>query len=161
KPLVVESLSHEILKKLGKDHFMLGVMSGWAESWIADTRAQGCRWDLRYQHLTPGWTQWNPNGSFPTMYLEESDRLGAVAVFTYYDLTKQREPENADVMKKYFADLKIFMQKAGAHGKPCILHVEPGVWAEIENVKVAVRSAKLPELEGLDDSAASFGKAFG
>ena len=27
---------------------------------------------------------------------------------------KKREPENADVMKKYFADLKTFMQKAGA-----------------------------------------------
>jgi hypothetical protein len=64
-------------------------------------------------------------------------------------------------MKKYFADLKTFMQNVGEHGSACILHVEPGVWPSLENVKVAVRSSGLPDLEGLDDSAASFGKAFG
>ncbi len=161
KPPVVESVTRDVLRRLGRDHFMLGAMSGLGETWIDDTRAQGCRWDLRYQHLTPDWTRWNPKAGFPTLYLDESSRLGTVGVFTYYALMRKREPENAAVMKQYFADLKTFMQKAGEHGKVCILHVEPGVWAAIENVKVAVTSAGLPELEGLDDSAASFGKAFG
>ena len=143
KPPVVESVTREVLRRLGRGHFMLGAMSGLGETWMDDTRAQGARWDLRYQHLTPDWTQWNSKAGFPALYLDESSRLGAVAVFTYYALMRKREPENAGVMKKYFADLKTFLQKAGEHGKPCILHVEPGVWAAIENVKVAVTSAGL------------------
>lgn len=161
KPLVVEPVARDVLRRLGKEHVMLGVMSGLGETYVADTRAQGCRWDLRYQHLTPEWTRWNKDAVFPTLYLDESSRLDTIAVFTYYALMRKREPENAAVMKKYFADLKTFFQKAGGHGKPCILHVEPGVWASLENAKVAVRSTGLAELEGLDDSAASFGKAFG
>src|SRR5256885_10438810 len=75
-------------------------------------------------------------------------------------------------MRKYFQDVRLLLQKAGAHGKPLILHVEPGVWAQfltaeefrpnaLEEIRVAVRSTGVPELEGLDDTAASFGKAFG
>ncbi len=185
KPLVAESMTGEVLKRLGKDHFMLGVMSGWAESWVTDTRAQGCRWDLRYQHLTSGWTQWNPNGSFVSMYAEESDRLGILPVFTYYGLVRPAKNEAPDpateiarccgdrsTMKKYFSDLALFMQKAGKHGKPVILHVEPTAWGRFlsapefrpnvpEKVRVEVQSTGLAELEGLDDSLASFGKAFG
>jgi hypothetical protein len=161
KAPVVESAARDLLRRLGREHFQLGIMSGLGETYIKDTQAQGCRWDFRYQHLTPEWPRWNKDAGFPSLYLEECRRLGTTAVFTYYALMKKREPENADVMKRYFADLKTFMQKAGEREEPCILHVEPGVWASIEHVKVAVRSSGLPELEGLDDSAASFGKAFG
>jgi hypothetical protein len=185
--LASEPVRQELLRKLGKENFLLGVMSGWGESWIADTRKQGCRWDLRYQHLGPHWTQWNANGAFVSMYLEESERLGALPVFTYYSLVRSspakvepaefsaeiaRNCGNPATMKSYFSEVKLFMQKAGAQTKPVILHVEPGVWAQfltapvfrpnvLEQIRVAVRGAGLPELEGLDDSAASFGKAFG
>ena len=161
KAPVVESAARELFRRLGREHFMLGVMSGLGETYTKDTQVQGCRWDFRYQHLTPEWPRWNKDAGFPSLYLEECRRLGTTAVFTYYALMKKREPENADVMRKYFLDLKTFMQKAGEREESCILHVEPGVWASIENVKVAVRSSGLPELGGLDDSSSSFGKAFG
>jgi hypothetical protein len=161
KAPVVESAARELFRRLGREHFMLGIMSGLGETYTKDSQAQGCRWDFRYQHLTPEWPRWNKDAGFPSLYLEECRRLGTTAVFTYYALMKKREPENADVMKKYFTDLKTFMQKAGEREEPCILHVEPGVWASIENVRVAVRSSGLPELEGLEDSSSSFGKSFG
>jgi hypothetical protein len=185
--LTAEPVRRELLRKLGKEHFLLGVMSGWAESWVAETRKQDCRWDLRYQHLGANWTQWNANGAFVPMYLQESEKLGIVPVFTYYGMIRsspaKQEPgelaaqiaKNCDstaTMRKYFMDVRLFMEKAGAHGKPAILHVEPGVWAQflaapefrpnvLEDIHVVVRSTGVPELEGLDDSAASFGKAFG
>jgi hypothetical protein len=75
-------------------------------------------------------------------------------------------------MRKYLMDLKLFMVKAGETRKPIILHAEPGVWNRfltapefrpnaLEGIHVGVRASGLPELEGLDDSAVSFGKAFG
>jgi hypothetical protein len=186
-PLVVEPLRAELLRRLGKGHFMLGVMSGWAEKYIEDTRAQGCAWDLRYQHLGSNWTQWNANGAFVTMYLQESQNLGALPVFTYYGMLKS-SPEKVDAsaiaaeirkncgdekrMRRYFEDVRLLMQLAGAHKKPVVIHVEPGLWARflaspefapnsLDKIPVKVKSSGVPELEGLDDTAASFGKAFG
>lgn len=185
--LVSEPVRGELLRRLGKDHFMLGVMSEWGEKWVADTRQQGCRWDLRYQHLGANWTQWNPNGGFVPMYLQESERLGILPVFTYYGILRSspgkvdpgaitdeivKNCRNTSTMRKYFSDLRLLMEKAGAFGKPVILHVEPGVWARfltapefrpntLDKITVAVRSSGVPELEGLDDTAASFGRAFG
>lgn len=185
--LAAEPVRGELLRRLGKDHFMLGVMSEWGEKWVADTRQQGCRWDLRYQHLGANWTQWNPNGGFVPMYLQESDRLGILPVFTYYGILRSSPGKldagaiseeilancrNTSTMRKYFSDVRLLMEKAGAFGKPVILHVEPGLWARflaapefrpnaLEKIFVAVRSSGVAELEGLDDTAASFGKAFG
>jgi len=185
--LQAEPVRSELLRRLGKDAFLLGIMSEWSEKWIPDTRAQGCRWDLRYQHLTANWTQWNANGAFASMYLQESEKLGIVPVFTYYGLIRSSPAKvdpsdlaaelaktcrDAGIMKKYFNDVKLLFQKVGATSKPVIVHVEPGVWAQfltapafrsqgLDQIKVSVRSAGVAELEGLDDTAASFGKAFG
>jgi hypothetical protein len=187
KPLVAEPIRSELLRRLGRDHFMLGIMSGLGEKWVDETRAQGCRWDLRYQHLGGNWTQWNAGGAFVSMYLQESERLGVLPVFTYYGMIRStpgrqeaggvaaeiaRNCRDRAMMRRYFEDVRLLMQKAGAHGKPLILHVEPGVWSQflasegfrpnvLEEIRVAVRATGLPELGGLDDTAASFGKAFG
>jgi ferric-dicitrate binding protein FerR (iron transport regulator) len=186
-PLAAEPVRGELLRRLGKEHFLLGIMSEWNEKWIPESRAQGCRWDLRYQHLTANWTQWNANGAFASMYLQESEKLGIVPVFTYYgmirsspakvdpgDLTAElaKTCRDSAIMKKYFSDVKLLLQKVGATTKPVIVHVEPGMWAQfltapafrsqgLDKIQVSVRSSGVPELEGLDDSAASFGKAFG
>jgi len=186
-PLAAEPVRGELLRRLGKEHFLLGIMSEWNEKWVSESRAQGCRWDLRYQHLGQNWTQWNAGGAFASMYLQESEKLGIIPVFTYYGLIRlspaKVEPvdlaadlaktvRDTGTMKKYFNDVKLLMQKVGATTKPVIVHVEPGVWAQfltspafrshgLEKIPVSVRSSGVPELEGLDDTAASFGKAFG
>jgi len=156
RPVAAESIRKSLLRTLGKDHFMLGIMSELGEKWIEDTKAQGCRWDLRYQHLGPDWTRWNKDGSFVSMYLQESDRLGVLPVFTYYALL--RTGSDSSAMKKYFTDVRTFMQKASAYGKPVLLHVEP---VPRSTGGLAVGSTGLPELDGLEDSDASIGTAFG
>jgi hypothetical protein len=186
-PFVAEAMSREVLRKFGKTHFMLGIMSGLGENWIEDTRGQGARFDLRYQHLSQGWTRWNAGGGFIPLYLKESDRLGVSTVFSYYALIQASPGKesgkapagaiaincvNKDTMKKYFSDLTLFMKKSGEYGKPLILHVEPEVWGhflsapefsphKLDEIHVAVKSTGLPEFEGLDDTLVSFGRAFG
>jgi hypothetical protein len=166
RPLAAESLRRELLRTLGKDQFMLGIMSELGEKWVADTKAQGCRWDLRYQHLGAEWTKWNQNAGFISLYTQESDRLGVLPVFTYYALMQPKNDPaksaaDASAMKKYFTDVRTFFQKAAGYGKPVILHVEPGVWSILgPSSKAAVRSSGLTELESLDDTGASFGRAF-
>ncbi len=186
-PLVAEAMSREVLRKLGKSHFMLGIMSGVGENWIEETRAQGARFDVRYQHLSQGWTKWNAGGGFIPLYLQDSERLGVSAVFSYYSLIQAspgresgKAPAgaiaincvNKDTMKKYFSELILFMKKAGESGKPAILHVEPEVWGhflsapefaphKLDEIRVVVKSTGLPEFEGLDDTLVSFGRAFG
>ncbi len=156
RPLAAESIRKSLLRTLGKDQFMLGIMSELGEKWVDDTRAQGCRWDLRYQHLGADWTRWNKDGGFVPMYLAESDRFGVLPVFTYYALVKTGSDSSA--MKKYFTDVRTFMQKAAGYGKPVVLHVEP---SPRPSGRVAVGSTDLPELEGLEDVADSIGRAFG
>jgi hypothetical protein len=185
-PPAPASAASELLRRLGRGHFMLGHMSGLGEKWIAETAAQGCRWDLRYQHLAPGWTRWNAEGAFVPLYLNESEKRGAVSVFSYYALIPSKPGAGAptpaaavalnaadrETMRRYLADLKLFMQKAGEYGKPVVLHAEPDVWGHFltapelrpntpEGVRVAVRSTGLADVEGLDDTLASFGKVFG
>ena len=187
RPLAARPVRHPLREKLGKDHFLLGVMSGLGEAWTTETRAQGCRWDLRYQHLSSNWTQWNANGAFIPMYVEDSERLGVLPVFTYYGLVHstpvvpeprelagqlQKTTASTASMRRYLMDLKLFMVKAGETRKPMILHAEPGVWNQFltapefrpndpAGIHVGVHASGLPELDELDDSAAAFGKAFG
>jgi hypothetical protein len=187
KALVAVSLSREVLRKFGKQHFMLGIMSGLGEPWVEEVKAQGSSFDLRYQHLSPGWTKWNADGAFVPMYLRESDRMGVSTVFSYYALLQAspgrdagRGPaaalmancSNRETMKRYLTDLILFMKRAGEYGKPLVLHVEPEVWGHflsapefaphrLDEIRVVVKSSGLPDFEGLDDTLVSFGRAFG
>jgi hypothetical protein len=171
-----EPLARELLRRLGKDRFMLGVMSELGETWPADARAQGARMDARYQHLSWDWARWNKDGGFVPLYLAESERLGVLSVFSYYALTRPNQGEagrpakraaDPAVMKRYLEDLALFMKRAGAHGKPLILHVEPDVWGELlasgdpAGVRVLVESSGLPDYAGLGDTLASLGRAYG
>jgi hypothetical protein len=180
RPPARESLGRELLRRLGKNRFLLGVMGELAETWVADVRAQGARMDARYQHLSWDWTRWNKDGGFVPLYLAESERQGVLTVFTYFALSQPAKgPEGRaavravqpETMKRYFQDLLLFMKRAGEHGKPLILHVEPDVWGELlapsdaaprepGAVRVLVEATGLPELAGLGDTLVSFGKAF-
>jgi hypothetical protein len=171
--------TREVLAKL-RPHFMLGVAAGPGDRWIEETRAQGCRWDMRYQYLAGGVTSGNKwyLGGFVQNYIQESERQGTVPVFTWYQLLqsggggdeKQRDRANAqnvDIMRAYFTDIRAFMKEAGATGKTAIFHVEPDMWgyflvypdADADKVPVQVKATGLPELAKLDDTLAGFGKA--
>jgi hypothetical protein len=144
---------------------------------------------LRYQYLSggvntgSGWATWNANGSYVTLYIQESIAQGIIPVFSYYMIFNsepgrwQGEPtgvftnlQTTDTMRSYYADLKLFFQRAGAFtGRRVVLHVEPDLWGYMHSrraagddgrsVPVRVASTGMPELAGLPDNAAGFAQA--
>jgi hypothetical protein len=142
---------------------------------------------FRYQYLSggvntgAGWSTWNPNGQFVSYYVAESQAAHIIPVFTYYQLLQsspgnaQGEPAgdfanltNTATMTAYYRDLILFFQRAAAK-TPVVLHVEPDLWAYLEehsqndkgsSVPVRVAATGLPDLAGLPNTAAGFAKAF-
>jgi len=144
---------------------------------------------FRYQYLSggvntgSGWANWNSNGSFVTLYIQESIQQGIIPVFSYYMLLRstpgswQGEPaglfgnlQNTATMQAYYADLTLFFQRAGAFpGRAVVLHVEPDLWAYMQQqravaddpatVPVRVAATGVPELAGLPDNAAGLARA--
>jgi hypothetical protein len=142
---------------------------------------------FRYQYLAggvntgAGWSTWNPNGAFVTNYIEESRAAGMMPVFTYYQM-RQSSPgattgeadgvamnlANPSTMAAYFNDLKLFFQRAGAAGGTTVLHVEPDLWAYLQQrskgdnaatVPASVASSGMADVGGLPYNAAGFARA--
>lgn len=163
------------------DHLGLGLMNRPGDlAWMTES---GVPWDYRYQYLTggvntgAGWTTWrDPPGSFVDAYLQDSREHGYIPVLTYYQVVPSApEPGNEDValklrdastMRAYFEEWTLLMQKAGAHGGPVIVHVEPDLWGysqqegnDAGGYEVAVASTGLDSLAGLPDTLAGFAQA--
>jgi len=142
---------------------------------------------FRYQYLAggvntgSGWATWNTNGDFPRFYIQDSMAHGVIPVFTYYMLLQSRpgggSESNADftnlntaaTMAAYFADLRLFFQKAGAFPtQRVILHVEPDFWGYMQQragnddargLPARVASTGVTELAGLPDTVSGFARA--
>ena len=142
---------------------------------------------FRYTYLAggvntgQGWSTWDAGAAFPTYYIQESARNGMVAVFSYYQI-RQSSPgngmgeqdgdlanlRNTATMNAYYADLRLFFQRAGAEsGSTVILHVEPDLWGYIQQrygddapaAPAVVGQSGMSELAGLPDNAAGFAQA--
>jgi hypothetical protein len=144
---------------------------------------------FRYQYLGGGvntgggWANWNANGSFVTLYIQESIPQGIIPVFSYYMILQsapgngQGEPaglftnlQNTATMRAYYEDLKLFFLRAGAFpGTRVVLHVEPDLWGYMHqqravgdngaSVPVQVAATGMPEVAGLPDNAAGLAQA--
>ncbi|HEY4827700.1 MAG TPA: hypothetical protein VIH85_13075 [Solirubrobacteraceae bacterium] len=155
---------------LGWPHFSLAatVPAGWPDHVALGTadspgNAQSLHAhsgvDMRYQYLAGGvntghgWSTWNPNGSFVTMYVSESLAAHTIPVFTYYqmldsapsvggseqarDLSNMRNPST---MSAYWSDYELLLrriaQSAGNH--LVVVHVEPDLWGYLEQAHATV-----------------------
>lgn len=139
----------QVIRKL-RPTFMLGIGSGPGDKWIEETRAQGAKWDMRYQYICGGvntpsnWKTWNqPAGAFALWYMQASDDMGCIPVLTYYQMCQSLPGKdkgkgeadacavncrNADTMKAYFEDFKLLLEKAKEFRKPVIIHHDPDLW---------------------------------
>jgi hypothetical protein len=104
---------------------------------------------LRYQYLAggvntgSGWATWNPNGTFASMYVQDSWRHDVLPVLTYYMLLQSKPGgggeaqadignlQNAQTMAAYWQDVTLLFGRI--HGaKPVVVHVEPDLWGYLE-----------------------------
>lgn len=114
---------------------------------------------FRYQYLAggvntgQGWSTWNPNGTFASMYVQDSWSHHVIPVLTYYMLL-QSNPRGGDegqtdlahlqdpqLMTAYWNDVRLLFQRV--HGtKPVVVHVEPDLWGYLEQANaVALASS--------------------
>jgi hypothetical protein len=104
---------------------------------------------FRYQYLAggvntgQGWATWNPDGTFASMYVQDSWAHHVVPVLTYYMLL-QSNPKGGDeaqvdlahladtqLMQAYWTDVRLLFQRV--HGtQPVVVHVEPDLWGYLE-----------------------------
>jgi Fibronectin type III domain len=116
-------------------------------SWMTSS---GVPWKYRYQYLSGGantgvgWETWNtPTGAFASFYMSASGSY--IPVFSYYELLQSNPStganesdrdfsnlNNSATMNAYYANFKLLMQKAGAYGKQVVVHVEPDLWAYLQ-----------------------------
>jgi hypothetical protein len=113
-----------------------------------------------------GWATWNPDGSFASMYVQDSWSHGTIPVLTYYMLL-QSNPHGTDeaqtnlshlrdtqLMQAYWQDVRRLFQRV--HGtKPVVVHVEPDLWGYLEQAgAVSLGSAFARQWVRLRDSLA-------
>ncbi|MGE0307713.1 MAG: hypothetical protein AB7Q27_18360 [Acidimicrobiia bacterium] len=141
---------------------------------------------FNYQYLAggantdQGWATWKPNGTFASMFADESTANSMMPVFTYY-MARQSLPgrdidevdaveknlRNADTMKAYLLDLELLFKRV-ASDEPVVVHMEPDLWGFMQQkakgndptkIEVQVGSTGIAELAGLPDNAAGFAQA--
>jgi hypothetical protein len=127
---------------------------------------------FRYQYLAggvntgQGWSTWNPDGTFASMYVQDSWAHHAIPVLTYYMLlqsnprggdeaqTDLAHLRNVQLMQAYWNDVRLLFQRV--HGsKPVVVHVEPDLWGYLEQANdVALASSFAQEWVKLRDQLA-------
>jgi hypothetical protein len=139
----------------GTNHFAFGLDNAPGNvHYMNDMRGQnGAAFDYRYQYLSGGvntghgWETWNsPPGQFATYYIQESASNKYTPVLVYYEMLQSNgscgscsEPQkdlsnldNASLMKAYYANWALLMQKIGATHTTTMVIVEPDLWGFIE-----------------------------
>jgi len=132
--------------------------------------------DMRYQYLSSGvntgrgWSTWNPNGSFVTLYVNESIAAHVIPVFTYYQLLQSTPSAGTDelhrdlsnlrnraTMRAYWADWSLLLRRvaAAAGSHLVIVHVEPDAGGYLEQANAtALARAFAHKLIALRDQLA-------
>jgi hypothetical protein len=117
---------------------------------------------FRYQYLAggvntgQGWSTWNPDGSFATMYVQDSWSHSVVPVLTYYMLLQSKPAggdeahadlanlRNAQTMASYWNDVQLLFRRV--HGtKPVVVHVEPDLWGYLEQANATALAASFAQ----------------
>ena len=127
---------------------------------------------FRYQYLAggvntgQGWSTWNPDGTFASMYVQDSWAHHVVPVLTYYMLL-QSSPKgdseaatdlshlgDAQLMQAYWNDVRLLFQRVRGT-RPVVVHVEPDLWGYLEQANdVALASSFAQQWVTLRDQLA-------
>jgi hypothetical protein len=104
---------------------------------------------FRYQYLAggvntgSGWATWNPDGTFASLYVQDSWAHRTIPVLTYYMLL-QSNPHGGDeaqtdlahlrdlqLMRAYWDDVRLLFRRVRGT-RPVVVHVEPDLWGYLQ-----------------------------
>ncbi|MBK7581460.1 MAG: hypothetical protein IPI67_14775 [Myxococcales bacterium] len=181
------SPAHDICADLGPT-LGVGVSSfSAAGDWpVVAEQQHGVDWKFLYLYVVPNNDPKPDVAAFLTAKASLAKSLGAVPVFTFYELLQLGQQKGisgseADVvkatladpalMKRYFEDFVFLLQTAEKSGAPSIVHVEPDSWgfmiwamgvegnADASSIPVAVASSGAADVAGFANDASGLGKA--
>jgi hypothetical protein len=156
---------------------LVGLFEDTGGTWMKNS---GARWDARYRYLTKGWANnWGfgaYDGSFALNYFREGDTQGYVPAVQFYQIFGEAgggesatlsKLQNSSLMRSYFGDFKLLMQRAKDFGKPVLILLEADALGFLQqqsssnpNAAAAIASSGMPELAGLPNTVAGWGLAF-
>jgi hypothetical protein len=109
---------------------------------IATMNSQGIRPDIVDTYLvgvgSGQWPSWNsPSGSYVTSTAAQADSLGAVPMYTLYQMATNGDGSISDIsdatfMTTYWSQVRLMYQKIGAFGKPTLVNLEPDFWGYVQ-----------------------------
>jgi hypothetical protein len=113
------------------------------------------------------WPTWNsPDGAYITYVSANVKAIGAVPMFTLYQMASRGEGnlgaiDDATFMASYWAQVKLMYQKIGATGLPTLVNLEPDFWGFVltgapggDPTKLPARVSMVPECASQPDTAA-------
>jgi len=160
----------ELAQRLGRpSRFLVGLGSGSSEASIA---AQGLRPDIYEAYLVGvgswAWPSWNsPAGAYVNVHAAKADRMGAVPMFTLYQMASWGDGNlwglaDTAFMTDYWSNVRLMFQRLALYGKPALVVVEPDFWGYVQHqgppgdpASLTARVALVPECADLPDQVAS------
>jgi len=155
-----------IAKKLERpDRLLIGL----GTTDIRDIKAQKLSLDILDQYLVgvgkSSWPYWNsPRGDYVRIFTERSDSIGAVPMFTLYQMASNGDGNlsglsDRSFMKEYWDNVTLLFIKLGQYGKPVIVNLEPDFWGYAQKespngdpTALAAWVSINPECENLPDN---------
>ena len=117
----------------------MGLGAGNAFSTIS---AQGLKPDIYDAYLVGvgagSWPTWNtPAGSFITDTAVQATAIGAVPMFTLYQMASNGDGNISQInaaafMSGYWSQARLMFQVIGSYGKPVLVNLEPDFWGYVE-----------------------------
>jgi hypothetical protein len=128
--------------KMGKPaRLLVGLGTG---SEFASITRLGVTPDLVDRYLTGAgagdWTTYVPNapaGAYIDQVTQASDAIGAVPLFTLYQMATNGDGNLASLtdaafMTRYWSNVRVLFTRLGSYGKPALVHFEPDFWGYVQ-----------------------------
>lgn len=131
----LEQKAAALAVKIGKpNRFLVGLGS----VDLAVVQKQAIKPDIYDQYLNgvgnDSWRTWNsPAGQYVQIVAKNADTLGAVPMFTLYQMASNGDGNlsglsNLTFMANYWSNVKLLFQQLKTYGKPALVNFEPDFW---------------------------------
>lgn len=105
---------------------------------VASIQKQQITSDIYDQYLNgvgeKSWRDWNkPDGAYVAQVAKNADALGAVPMFTLYQMAALGDGDlsglqSAYFMSQYWSNVRLLFKQLGSYGKPALVNFEPDFW---------------------------------
>ncbi len=126
-------------------------------------------------HGNHSWEKWNsPPGAFVGLFAAQADQIGAVPMFTLYQMATLGDGnlsglQDKNFMTQYWDNVRLMYRQIKAYGKPTLVNFEPDFWGyaqldrgnqgtKVANLQFAHVPSVNPDCANLPDSVAGMGQ---